>query len=123
LSKGIPPTFFGPAVKDPIRRSVSIPVWHEDVLMGKVVSVDRFGNLISNITAQQVQEFRAAKGQTVAIHIGTYVVHELVGSYSQGSRQAPSALINSSGSLEIFLQEGSAARTLQVGIGEEVRLC
>ena len=57
------------------------------------------------------------------IRIGTHVINELVGSYSQGNRQAPSALINSSGNLEIFFQEESAARSLQVGVGEEVRLC
>lgn len=123
LSKGVPPTFFGPAIHDPIRRSVAIPVWHEELLVGKIISVDRFGNLISNITARQVREFRAAIGQTVEIHIGTHVINELVGSYSQGDRQTPSALINSSGSLEIFLQEASAAQSLQVGVGEEVRLC
>ncbi|NGZ08692.1 MAG: hypothetical protein CV088_04795 [Nitrospira sp. LK70] len=123
LSKGVPPTFFGPVVQDPIRRSVAIPVWHEELLVGKIISVDRFGNLISNITARQVREFRAAMGQTVEIHIGTQVINELVESYSQGNRQAPSALINSSGSLEIFLQEDSAAQKLQVGVGEEVRLC
>lgn len=123
LSKGVPSAFFGPAVQDPIRRSVAIPIWHEELLIGKIVSVDRFGNLISNITVQQLREFRAAMEQAVEIHIGAYVIHELVGSYSHGSRQAPSALINSSGSLEIFLQENSAAQRLQVGVGEEVRLC
>ncbi|MDF0666724.1 MAG: SAM-dependent chlorinase/fluorinase [Nitrospira sp.] len=123
LSKGVPPTFFGPVVQDPIRRSVAIPVWHEELLVGKIISVDRFGNLISNITARQVREFRAAMGQTVEIHVGMHVIHQLVGSYSQGNRQSPSALINSSGNLEIFLQEESAAQSLQVGVGEEVRLC
>jgi S-adenosyl-L-methionine hydrolase (adenosine-forming) len=123
LSKGVPANFFGPAVHDPIRSSVAIPVLHEEVLIGKIVSVDRFGNLISNITSRQVREFRAANGQTVEIQIGTHVITELVGSYSQGSRQTPSALINSSGNLEIFLQEESAAQSLRVGVGEEVRLC
>ncbi|MDH4305491.1 MAG: SAM-dependent chlorinase/fluorinase [Nitrospira sp.] len=123
LSKGVPPSFFGPLVQDPIRRPVAIPVWHEDVLIGKVVSVDRFGNLISNITARQIREFRGPMEQSVEIQIGTYIINDLVGSYSQGHRQSPSALINSSGSLEIFLQEESAARCLQFGLGEEVRLC
>ncbi|HMS85547.1 MAG TPA: SAM-dependent chlorinase/fluorinase [Nitrospira sp.] len=123
LSKGIPPPFFGPAVHDPIRRSVAMPVWHEDVLIGKIESVDRFGNLISNITARQVREFRGTTGQIVEIQIGTYIINDLVGSYSQGHRQSPSALINSSGNLEIFLQEDSAARGLQLGVGEEIRLC
>ena len=123
LSKGVPPTFFGPVVHDPIRRAVAMPIWHEDVLIGKVVSVDRFGNLISNITARQIDEFRGATRQPVEIHIGTYVISDLVGSYSQGNCQSLSALINSSGNLEIFLQEESAAQSLQVGVGEEVRVC
>ncbi len=124
LSTGVPPAFFGPIVSDPIRRSMAIPVWHEDVLIGKVVSVDRFGNLISNITARQLREFRAAMGQPqVEIHISTYVINELVENYSQGSRKSPSALVNSNGNLEIFLQEDSAADNLQVEVGEEIRLC
>jgi S-adenosylmethionine hydrolase len=123
LSKGVPPSFFGPTVQDPIRRSVAMPVWHEDVLIGKIASVDRFGNLISNITARQIREFRSVTGQPVEIHIGTYIINDLVGSYSQGHRQSPSALINSGGNLEVFLQEESAARCLQFGVGEEVRLC
>ena len=123
LSKGVPPSFFGPTVDDPIQRSVAIPVWHEDVLIGKIASVDRFGNLISNITARQIREFRAVTGQPVEIKIGTYIINDLVGSYSQGHRQSPSALINSGGNLEIFLQEDSAARRFQFGVGEEVRLC
>jgi len=123
LSQGIPPAFFGPTVHDPIRRSVAIPVWHEDVLIGKIVSVDRFGNLISNITARQIREFRCAMGQPVEIHVGAHVIVDLVGSYSEGHRQRPSVLINSGGNLEVFLQEDSAARCLQLGIGEEVRLC
>jgi S-adenosyl-L-methionine hydrolase (adenosine-forming) len=124
LSKEVPPEFFGPMVHDPIRRSMAIPEWHDELLIGRIVSVDRFGNLISNITARQVREFRAAMvGANVEIHIGPHIISELVGSYSEGSRQSPSALINSSGNLEIFFQEESAANNLRLGVGEEVRLC
>lgn len=123
LSKGVPPSFFGPPVQDPVRRPVSIPVWHEDVLIGKVVSVDRFGNLISNITARQIREFRGPMQQPVEIHIGAHIIGDVVGNYSQGHRQSPSALVNSDGNLEIFVREDSAARCLQVSVGEEVRLC
>lgn len=124
LSKGIPPSFFGPSIQDPIRRSVAMPEWHEELLIGKIVSIDRFGNLISNITARQVREFRATRdGSKVEVHIGSHIIDELVGSYSEGNRQRPSALINSSGNLEIFFQEESAAQHLQISVGQEVRLC
>ena len=124
LSTGVPPAFFGPVVPDPIRRSVAIPVWHEEVLIGKIVSVDRFGNLISNITARQLREFRAAMGQAkVEIQLSTHIIDDVVGSYSEGRSDSPSALINSNGNLEVFLQENSAAELLHVEVGQEIRLC
>lgn len=124
LSRGVPPAFMGPAIHDPIRSPTAIPIRHDELLVGKVVSIDRFGNLISNITARQVQEFRDSLGDAVVeIHVGTHLVNDVVGSYSQGSSDCPSALINSSGTLEIFLREESAAHRLQVGVGEEIRLC
>jgi S-adenosylmethionine hydrolase len=46
-----------------------------------------------------------------------------VASYSQGGLNSPSVLINSSGKLEIFLDQQSAAQQLRIGLGEEVRLC
>lgn len=124
LTRGVPPAFLGPAVHDPVRSSTAIPIRHDELLIGKVVSIDRFGNLISNITARQVQEFRAALGDDVVeVHVGTHIIHGVVGNYSQGSEKSPSALINSNGTLEIFLREESAAQRLQVSVGEEVRLC
>jgi S-adenosylmethionine hydrolase len=124
LTKGVPPAFMGSAIHDPIRSSTAHPIRHDELLIGKIVSIDRFGNLISNITARQVQEFRASLGdEMVEIHIGTHVITNLVGNYSQGSREDPSALINSGGTLEIFLREESAANRLQIGVGEEVQLC
>ena len=124
LTRGVPPAFMGQAIHDPVRSSPAIPIRHDELLIGKIVSIDRFGNLISNITARQVQELRASLGEAVVeIHVGTHLVNDVVGNYSQGSSDSPSALINSSGTLEIFLREASAARSLGVSVGEEVRLC
>lgn len=124
LTRGVPPAFMGSAIHDPVRSSTAHPIRHDELLIGKIVSIDRFGNLISNITARQVQEFRASLGDDmVEIHIGTHVITNLVGNYSQGTPESPSALINSSGTLEIFLREVSAAQCMQIGVGEELRLC
>jgi len=124
LSRGVPPAFMGPAIHDPIRRSPAIPIRHDELLIGKVVSIDRFGNLISNITAKQVQELRALlDDDVVEIHVGTHSISDIVGSYSQGSPDRPAALLNSGGTLEIFLREESAAQRLQIDVGEEIQLC
>jgi len=124
LTRGVPPAFMGPVVHDPIRCATSLPIRHDELLVGKIVSIDRFGNLISNITARQVQEFRASLGEAaMEIHVGLHVINNVVGNYSQGSPDSPSALINSGGTLEIFLREASAAQRMRVGIGEEIQLC
>ena len=88
-------------------------------MVGRIVYVDRFGNLISNITAQQVRECLTA-GRSLTIRLGDHVIKGLVGSYSEGRRERPHALINSNGYVEIFLQEGSAAERLGVRPGAAV---
>lgn len=124
LANGEPPSFFGPVINDPMKSLVWAPQQLGQILIGRIEYIDRFGNLISNVTAKQVREFQAILGLAkLEIHIGTHVVAKLVGSYSQGDGESPAALINSSGFLEIFLQEENAAQTLHVDVGEELRLC
>jgi hypothetical protein len=124
LANGEPPSFFGPVINDPMKSLVWSPQQQGQILIGRIEYVDRFGNLISNVTAKQVREFQATIGLAkIEIQIGTHIVTKLVGSYSQGDGQIPAALINSGGFLEIFLQEENAARCLHVDVGEEVRLC
>jgi S-adenosylmethionine hydrolase len=124
LASGEPPSFFGPVINDPMKSLVWAPQQQDQILIGRIEYIDRFGNLISNVTAKQVREFQATIGLAkIEIHIGTHIVTKLVGNYSQGDGESPAALINSGGFLEIFLQEESAARCLQVDVGQEVRLC
>jgi len=124
LNTGVPPSCFTTVVHDPIPSSVAISELHDESLIWRIVSVDVFGNLIYNITAKQVREFRAVMGRSeVEFHIGPCMVNELVGTSSIGSRQSPSPLINGSGNLEIFFQQESATQHLRIGIGEEIRLC
>jgi S-adenosylmethionine hydrolase len=110
-------------IDDPLTRSIVDPIWQGQSMVGQIEYVDRFGNLISNITIKHIQEFLAVAGrQHLVICIGTYTINGLVVSYSEGSSDAPSALINSCGKLEIFLDRHHAAQCLQIGVGEAVRL-
>lgn len=87
-------------------------------LHGQVVHVDRFGNCISNITAEQV---RAVAGDgAVQIAMAGHTLVGLVHTYAEGEVGRPIALIGSAGRLEIAVREGSAARQLGVQIGAPV---
>lgn len=124
LATGEPVSAFGHVIDDPVVFPLSFPIMQDGIMVGQIEYVDRFGNLITNITAANVREWREATGRPhPAVQIGTCIIEGLVESYSQGALHGPSALINSSGKLEIFLDQQSAAENLKIGVGEEVRLC
>jgi hypothetical protein len=103
--------------------TISPPTWEAKALVGEIVHVDRFGNLITNLTAVHVKEFQeVTKRFNPLILVAGYRIEGLVGSYQAGGAQAPHALINSDGQLEIFLKEANAASLLQLGKKETVRL-
>ncbi len=124
LTKGAPLSSFGRVVDDPVRLPIVDPSFQGPALVGRIEYVDRFGNLISNLTSRHVQEFQTSTGQVrITLRIGGHALTGLVASYSEGLSDTPAALVNSSGRVEVFVNGKSAARHLRVGVGEEIRLC
>jgi S-adenosylmethionine hydrolase len=84
-----------------------------DWVVGEVVEVDRFGNLVTNLPPGLVQEAGELEfsGRWIPLH-GTY------GEVAPGELLA---LVNSDGRVEIGLREGSAAAHLRAGRGAGVR--
>lgn len=121
LARGEPASSFGPLVTDPVMRPRSQPVRDGRTLVGRIDHIDRFGNLISNITAKQLQEFPGLR-EGPTIRIGCHVVGGLTKSYSEGLPGRLGALINSNGLLELFVKEASAAQVTGVEVGDDLRL-
>jgi hypothetical protein len=123
LAKQEPFESYGPVIGDYQTFPIAQPHWEQATLVGEIVYVDRFGNLISNLTQQHLEEVRlVAKGRQLSILIGKRIIEGLVESYSEGMAEKPSALINSDGKLEVFLKEASAADLLQVGRGARIEV-
>jgi S-adenosylmethionine hydrolase len=77
-----------------------------NILQGQIAYVDRFGNLISNISEQQLREF--AKNQTVTVTLARHLIGGLSKTYAEVPPSAPVALIGSFGFLEIGVNLGNA---------------
>jgi S-adenosylmethionine hydrolase len=123
LARGKPAASFGHAVHDPVTFAIVDPRWEDNTLVGAIEYVDRFGNLISNITVNHLQEFRAMAGQRQpTIHVGPCVIDGLVTAYSEGRQETPSALINSCGKVEIFLDRHNAAQRFNIDVGAQILL-
>jgi S-adenosylmethionine hydrolase len=123
LTKGQAPGSFGRLVRDYVRLRIAEPSWQEERLVGEIVYVDHFGNLISNFTTEHIKQFQsAAKGKPLEIRIGNETIRGFVGCYDEGDPNQPCAVINSNGQVEIFLKRGNAAEALKSGRGTRVEL-
>ena len=114
---------FGRRIEEWVAFPILEPERGANGLVGEVVYVDHFGNLISSLTLKHVDAVRStAPRQGLELQIAGFRVNGLVASYAVGSKVEPSALINSNGAIEVFVKEGSAAQWLKVGRGEPVTL-
>ena len=92
-------------------------------LIGKIVSIDRFGNLMTNIDSISLAAFcESGALRRPQIHIGSFVISDLSNTYSDAAPAAPLALIGSRNYLEIAVNGGNAKKKLQVKKGDPVRL-
>jgi len=123
LTKGQQPGSYGKLIQDYVKLLLAEPEWQGSTLAGTIIYVDRFGNLISNLTPFHVKDLQGrTRRSTVSIRISGVTIDGLVRSYSQGDPIAPHALINSNSQIEVFVKEGSAAETLKVSRGALITL-
>lgn len=110
--------------KDIIRRKdLNCRISQTGDLIGKIVSIDHFGNLITNIDSISLAAFcQRSALKHPQIHIGAFVIYGLSGTYADAAPTAPLALIGSRNYLEIAVNGGSAKENLKAQKGDTVRL-
>lgn len=107
LSSGVNPRQMGNRINNPVRLGMDRPHQTESTLAGKITTIDRFGNLITNIRQATLTEFLG--GQHPVIRLGEWVTTELHNQYTDVTPGTLLALFSSSGYLEIAVNQGRAA--------------
>ena len=121
LARGTDMLNFG----DPITDYAQIPLPKaklvgEALMKGTVIHVDRFGNLITNISREDLEAARQkVPGNAFKVVIAKQEIVGLKEYYSEAQKGEVIALFGSSNLLEISQNQGSAARTLGVNRGAE----
>ncbi len=114
LATGVSLDALGPAADDWVRVRVPAVTRDRDMIVGEVVRVDRFGNLITNLDAAVL----APGGRVIVEGIDVPAVE----AYGAAAPGGLCALAGSSGHVEIAVSGGSAAVRLGVGRGAVVRV-
>ncbi|MGE0085220.1 MAG: S-adenosyl-l-methionine hydroxide adenosyltransferase family protein [Desulfococcaceae bacterium] len=87
-------------------------------IIGKIISTDRFGNLISNISEDMLSQ--SGDTRKMEIHIGSCKIEGLSESYESMPVSQPLAIIGSCGLLEIALNCGHAGQYFGIEKGAQV---
>ncbi|WP_018478982.1 SAM hydrolase/SAM-dependent halogenase family protein [Pontibacter roseus] len=87
-------------------------------ITGHVIHVDRYGNLITNITRDSVDTI--AHGRTYTIHFGRETVGRVYPTYTQVDDGDCCCMYNSLGQLCIGINKGNAAELLGLGFDSQV---
>jgi S-adenosyl-L-methionine hydrolase (adenosine-forming) len=116
LSLGIDPHDLGPVADSWSDLKLPPPQLSADRLMGEVLFVDHFGNLITNISGESIA---GLKGK-VKILVTQHEIERQARTYGEVEPGSLLFLISSFGLLEIAERNGSAAKRLHAGAGTPV---
>ena len=123
ISKGVELDKFGEEIKDYIRFAPPRPKpAGTNSWKGTVLKTDKFGNLITNITPEEIPQLFAPSPPNFKITVGKAEVTRLGTNYAAGAQGEIFALVGSTGFLEISVNRGSAARAAGADRGAEVVL-
>jgi S-adenosylmethionine hydrolase len=123
LAKRVESDKFGEEVSDFVRFNAPKPKPLDgNTLRGVVLKVDRFGNLVTNITPQDAPLLFQPETPPFKILVGKREITELKKVYAEGTPGEVFGILGSMGYLEIAANRGSAAQTIGAGKGSDVSL-
>jgi len=120
LSLGIKPNAFGHKIDSLEWLGFEGPFIKEGKLLGEILHVDTFGNLVSNIDEGKL--FRFIQGRPFVIRAGRKTIRGLKKGYWEGKKDEPIALLGSGGFLEISVREGNAQKMLKAKRGDPIQI-
>jgi len=120
LAAGVPLEKMGHPIRDYQRGRVLLPEMSESLLKGHVIYIDRFGNLITNISEILFRQF--VKDRSFVLQAGRYEISHISESYFEGEKDQLIAVVDSSGNLSLAVNQGQASRLTGLQIGDVVTL-
>jgi S-adenosylmethionine hydrolase len=119
LANGSKPEEFGPEIRDVEKPAFAKVVEKDGVLVGEVLYVDGFGNVITNINAETLTRLGVRDWLSVTLS-GCKLRLRFCKAYGETPPQEPLALIGSHSYLEISVNQGSAAERFGSKTGDKV---
>jgi S-adenosylmethionine hydrolase len=121
LTKGVSLAEFGSEINKLVRPEFAKTVRRKGMLVGEVVHIDDFGNVITNFGRGELESMEIK--HTINIKLKKVRLRlKLCKAYADVPKERPLALIGSHDFLEISVNQGSAAEVFKIKSGDKVIL-
>jgi len=121
LVNGMKPEEFGPEIRKVVQPEFAKVTKRNGVLVGEVLHVDGFGNIITNINEKEVAQSRVKSEINVEL-ASCKLKLKFCKAYGETEPQEHLALIGSHGFLEISVNQGNAAEKFKTKSGDKIKL-
>jgi S-adenosylmethionine hydrolase len=123
LATGISPSEFGPAIQDYVFPEFAEPQARKGEVVGEVLYVDGFGNVVSNISEVDVERAGFREGDSLSVMLGSKSSSlRFCSAYGEVPDGTALVLVGGSGFLEVAVNRGSASNVLEAKVGDSFRV-
>jgi S-adenosylmethionine hydrolase len=120
LSLGFLPQDLGPPVNDLLLDAWPCPEREASAVVGQIIWIDSFGNLISNIQRDELPQ--AIDGESCFVQTDGRRIERIARTYADAPPGTLVALFGSSGYLELAVAQGNAAASLPISLGDSIKV-
>ncbi len=120
IANGVPISRFGPEVTDYHTGLISIPVVKDNIICARVLHIDHYGNIITNVGKSLFTE--TTKNKKFQIRLAAMTIDRIRNSYDEVNIGSFLAIWGSVDQLEIAVNKGNAAKLIGVLQGDPVEI-
>ena len=104
------------------KRMAFQPVTESNIIKGKIIYIDRYENVVCNISEKLFYDTCGKKKYQILLSAGKYKINKVLSSYSDVGEGELVALFGSDGLLEIAQNRGRAAGLLGLQLDDVIRI-
>jgi len=122
LANETKPTEFGPEIQKIVTPRFGEIVRKKNMLVGEVLHIDSFGNIITNLGTQELKSMKTEAVVNIKLR-KVRLKLKFLKAYGEAKPQEPLAIVGSHNFLEITINQGNAAEHFKARIGDKVAIC
>ncbi|WXG42748.1 MAG: SAM-dependent chlorinase/fluorinase [Promethearchaeati archaeon SRVP18_Atabeyarchaeia-1] len=121
LAEGVSAAEFGPEIEEYVRQKPSKPLVSRDRAVGQIIHIDGFGNIVTNISPDELNELKIRAGSMISVGIGLVTKRmKFCSTYNEVDVGEHLALVGSTGFLEVSVNRGNASSIHNAQEGSQV---